>query len=153
MIRLSLGDIRSACKDEKWIQFSNSFEHATTAEKLERLSVYLEDVGPAHIKENMDKYIQAQEYLDRLARFMKIKQTNHRLPVRDQIKEASNMEWIKSSLSHANGNCVEVMSLPSGEVAVRNSRNPEVPPLVFTADEWKAFISGAKNGEFDEYGN
>jgi hypothetical protein len=60
-----------------------------------------------------------------------------------------NMEWIKSSLSHANGNCVEVMLLPGGKVAVRNSRHPEVLPLVFTADEWKAFIGGAKNGEFD----
>ena len=63
------------------------------------------------------------------------------------------MEWIKSSLSFANGNCVEVTQLSDGKVAVRNSRHTKALPLVFTADEWKAFIGGAKNGEFDKYGN
>ena len=60
--------------------------------------------------------------------------------------------WVKSSLSFANGNCVEIADLPGGNVAVRNSRKPEGPVLRFTPDEWHAFIGGVRNGEFDRFG-
>jgi uncharacterized protein DUF397 len=60
--------------------------------------------------------------------------------------------WIKSSLSYANGNCVEVASLPGGEIGVRNSRNSAGPVLTFTPDEWHAFLGGVRNGEFDGFG-
>lgn len=59
--------------------------------------------------------------------------------------------WVKSSLSYANGNCLEVADL-SGAVGVRNSRAPGGPVLRFTPDEWAAFIGGAKAGEFDGFG-
>ena len=61
-------------------------------------------------------------------------------------------KWVKSSLSFANGNCVEVADLAGGEIGVRNSRHPEGPVLRFTPDEWHAFIGGAHNGEFDNFG-
>lgn len=57
--------------------------------------------------------------------------------------------WFKSSLSFANGNCVEVRFLAKGNVLVRNSRHVGQGFLEFTPDEWYAFIGGAKNGEFD----
>jgi len=60
--------------------------------------------------------------------------------------------WIKSSLSYANGNCVEVAELPEGGVGVRNSRDREGPQLRFTPDEWDAFLGGVRNGEFDGFG-
>lgn len=59
--------------------------------------------------------------------------------------------WIKSSLSLSNGACVEVASLPGGQVGVRNSRDPGGPVLRFTPDEWFAFIGGARSGEFDRF--
>ena len=59
--------------------------------------------------------------------------------------------WIKSSLSFANGNCVEVASLAGGEIGVRNSRDRGGPILRFTPDEWDAFLGGARNGEFDHF--
>jgi hypothetical protein len=59
--------------------------------------------------------------------------------------------WVKSSLSFANGNCVEVMDTGS-TVVVRNSRNPHGAVLEFTRDEWAAFIGGAMLGEFDQFG-
>ena len=59
--------------------------------------------------------------------------------------------WIKSSYSGYQGNCVEVATLPTGEVAVRNSRFPTGPALVYTRDEMAAFVAGAKDGEFDDY--
>ena len=64
----------------------------------------------------------------------------------------SGLKWVKSSLSFANGNCVEVASLPDGQIGVRNSRDAAGAVLRFTSDEWQAFIGGAHNGEFDHFG-
>ncbi len=57
--------------------------------------------------------------------------------------------WIKSSLSFANGDCVEVASLPDGQIGVRDSKDASGPILRFTSAEWRAFLGGARNGEFD----
>ena len=64
-------------------------------------------------------------------------------------KPGSAPYWIKSSLSFSNSNCVEVASLPAGEIGVRDSKDPEGPVLRFTPGEWHAFLGGARNGEFD----
>jgi hypothetical protein len=63
----------------------------------------------------------------------------------------SALNWVKSSLSFSNGNCVEVADLAGGGVAVRNSRDPEGGMLRFTPGEWHAFLGGARNGEFDHF--
>jgi len=34
-------------------------------------------------------------------------------------------------------------------VAVRDSKNPAHPVQVYSATEWREFIAGVKNGEFD----
>lgn len=57
--------------------------------------------------------------------------------------------WRKATHSGGNGNCVEVAKLASGEVAVRNSRFPDGPALVYTPSEMAAFLEGSKDGEFD----
>jgi len=56
--------------------------------------------------------------------------------------------WRKSSFSNPSGNCVEAALLPAEGVAVRNSRYPDGPALIFTGAEWDAFIRGVKAGEF-----
>lgn len=61
---------------------------------------------------------------------------------------ALDVEWTKSSFSGTNNNCVEIATLPSGERAVRDSKNPHGPALVFTPEEFTAFARGAANGEF-----
>lgn len=58
--------------------------------------------------------------------------------------------WRKSQHSGQIGNCVEAALLDSGDVALRNSRDPSGPALVFTRDEMAAFLTGAKDGEFDD---
>jgi Domain of unknown function (DUF397) len=60
--------------------------------------------------------------------------------------------WVKSSMSFANGNCVEVSDQPGGTIGVRNSRDRGGPVLRFTPDEWQAFLGGVRNGEFDDFG-
>ncbi len=61
-------------------------------------------------------------------------------------------EWIKSSASTGGGNCVEVTGLPDGGVALRNSRYPQGPALIYTREEIAAFITGIKAAEFDHLG-
>ncbi|WP_020669423.1 DUF397 domain-containing protein [Amycolatopsis nigrescens] len=58
--------------------------------------------------------------------------------------------WRKSKYSGALGNCVEVAPLPGGDIAMRNSRFPDGPALIYTRAEIAAFLAGAKDGEFDD---
>jgi Domain of unknown function (DUF397) len=55
--------------------------------------------------------------------------------------------WQKSSRSSDQGVCVEVADL-DGYRAVRDSKNPTGPALVFPAAEWSAFTTGIRVGEF-----
>jgi hypothetical protein len=55
--------------------------------------------------------------------------------------------WRTASVCHGNS-CVEVAPL-EGAVAVRDSKDPKSPTLVYTAKEWRDFLEGAKRGEFD----
>jgi hypothetical protein len=58
--------------------------------------------------------------------------------------------WRKSVRSSAQGNCVETARLSNHEVAVRNSRHPEGPALIFNDAEVRAFLEGVKDGDFDD---
>jgi hypothetical protein len=56
--------------------------------------------------------------------------------------------WRKSSRSGMNG-CVEVAFINDGRVAVRDSKDPQGPVLMFTPGEWRGFVGGVGDGEFD----
>ena len=63
--------------------------------------------------------------------------------------ELGDVRWMKSWHSNPNGACVELAALPSGEIAMRNSRFPAGPVLLYTPAEITAFLAGAKDGVFD----
>lgn len=75
----------------------------------------------------------------------------------DSVKRAGSVKedlaraaWRKSSYSGGSGNCVEIADNLPGAVAVRDSKNPAGPALIFPPGAWSAFILGAKSGEFDQ---
>ncbi|GIH99241.1 hypothetical protein Pta02_12500 [Planobispora takensis] len=76
------------------------------------------------------------------------------------LMDPSRVTWRKSSRSTDGGDCVEVAVVPGGPAAsepgsasgglylVRDSKDPDGPALTFTSDEWDAFVTGVKRGEF-----
>lgn len=47
------------------------------------------------------------------------------------------------------GECVGIARMENGDVIVKNTKNASERPLNFTQEEWKAFVAGVKNGEFE----
>ncbi len=56
--------------------------------------------------------------------------------------------WITSRFCN-NSACVQVAHLPGGMVALRDSKNTARPAHFFDREEWAAFITGVKAGDFD----
>jgi hypothetical protein len=69
-------------------------------------------------------------------------------PKKYALTNLEEAKWRKSSLSNSQGNCVEIAHVDN-HIAVRDSKNSQGPVLVFTPDEWKAFVGGVRQGEFD----
>lgn len=65
--------------------------------------------------------------------------------------ELFGVTWQKSRRSNSQGNCVELAELADGAIAVRNSRHPNGPALIYTKPEIEALIAGVKDGEFDHF--
>ncbi|MCS0604913.1 DUF397 domain-containing protein [Streptomyces sp. LP11] len=61
---------------------------------------------------------------------------------------AAGVEWVKSSYSGNNGDCVEVATLPGGGRALRDSKTPDGPALAFGTTEFDAFVRGVAGGGF-----
>jgi uncharacterized protein DUF397 len=64
--------------------------------------------------------------------------------------ERGGLGWLKAQASTYNGQCVEIAAA-SNAVAIRDSKDPNGPILVYTHAEFKAFLDGARNGEFDSF--
>jgi Domain of unknown function (DUF397) len=69
--------------------------------------------------------------------------------------DLSHAEWHASTTGETDGACVEVAVVAGSKegsehvIAVRDSRHPDGPALIFTPAEWDAFTAGVRDGEFD----
>lgn len=63
--------------------------------------------------------------------------------------ELSHASWRKSSYSNNGGNCVEVARLSNSRVAIRDSKAPHQAALIFTEEEFAAFVNSVRSGQLD----
>ncbi|MGH3930228.1 MAG: DUF397 domain-containing protein [Pseudonocardiaceae bacterium] len=67
--------------------------------------------------------------------------------------DLSHAVWRKSSYTgglNGGGDCVEMVALPDGLIAVRDSKCPDSAVLFFTHPELAAWIKAVKHHEFDD---
>lgn len=62
---------------------------------------------------------------------------------------ADSLSWRKSSLSYANGGCIEVATGPGEAIYVRDSKNPGGRILRFSLQDWNEFADSIRAGQVD----
>ncbi|MEV5510500.1 MULTISPECIES: DUF397 domain-containing protein [Streptomyces] len=62
--------------------------------------------------------------------------------------DISGVEWLSAPDSPPDLPRVEIAYLPGGAVAMRSSEDPDTV-LRYTESEWRAFVLGVRDGEFD----
>ncbi|WP_069886142.1 DUF397 domain-containing protein [Streptomyces luteocolor] len=62
--------------------------------------------------------------------------------------DISGVEWQSAPGTEEHEERVEIAYLPAGAVAMRSSLDPGTV-LRYTEAEWRAFVLGARDGEFD----
>src|SRR3954447_24170835 len=62
--------------------------------------------------------------------------------------DISGVEWHSAPGTEQHEERVEIAYLPGGAVAMRSSLDPDTV-LRYTEAEWRAFVLGARDGEFD----
>jgi hypothetical protein len=65
----------------------------------------------------------------------------------EELRHLDHVEWRTSTLCQ-NATCVEV-AFSQNLVAVRSSKDRSGPVVAFDAEEWRAFVGGVRQGEFD----
>jgi Domain of unknown function (DUF397) len=59
----------------------------------------------------------------------------------------SSATWVKSRRCESSA-CVEAAVI-GDQIAVRNSTSPDGPIVTFSMQEWRAFLGGVQDGDFD----
>ena len=63
--------------------------------------------------------------------------------------DISDVTWLSAPGSTSDDR-IEIAYLPGGAVALRNPSDPNGTVLRYTAGEWRAFVLGVRDGEFDD---
>ena len=63
------------------------------------------------------------------------------------MERLAGLRWRKSTHSNGQAECVEIASNLPGITAIRDSKNPHGPALVFTHQQWHAFAAQLKTGD------
>jgi hypothetical protein len=66
--------------------------------------------------------------------------------VNNPDRDLTQARWRTSSYSGSGNQCVEVAALTGEHRAVRDSKDPHGPALMFTPDEWRGFVETLKRG-------
>jgi hypothetical protein len=69
------------------------------------------------------------------------------------VAATDTARWIRSSFEHGKGG-VEIAQIAGGYIAMRHgSPDPDHgPALLFSRDEWDAFLAGVNAGEYEDLG-
>jgi hypothetical protein len=71
------------------------------------------------------------------------------MTARNDHIDLSHAQWRKSTRSTAEAaNCVEVAAVQRA-VAVRDSKNPDGPKLIFDRRSWRRFTQAVKRGSYE----
>lgn len=62
--------------------------------------------------------------------------------------DTTGAEWLSAKQEDGSPGDVQI-AFVDGYIAMRDGRFPDGPVLVFTPEEWRAFVLGAQDGEFD----
>ncbi len=62
--------------------------------------------------------------------------------------DLTDATWLSSSQGDGKDGDVQI-AFVDGYIGMRDGRFPDGPVLVFTPAEWRAFVLGARDGEFD----
>ncbi|MFG1704976.1 DUF397 domain-containing protein [Nonomuraea sp. M3C6] len=73
------------------------------------------------------------------------------MKISDELRtELEAAQWKKSTLSSSGGgNCLYAAKLSGDRYAIRDSEQPDVEPMILRGSVFRAFVGGAKLGEFD----
>ncbi|MEK7152780.1 MAG: DUF397 domain-containing protein [Patescibacteria group bacterium] len=77
-----------------------------------------------------------------------MKRSRTKSPDHDSQQPEDGWDYITSSYC-GSGGCIGVAKLPDGQILVNDTKNISGKPLLFTREEWIAFLKGVKNNEFD----
>ncbi|GAA2231902.1 hypothetical protein GCM10010232_18220 [Streptomyces amakusaensis] len=64
-------------------------------------------------------------------------------------KDPNSTQWLKSTYSNGNGNCVEVCVAPR-TVAMRDSKVTDGPAVTMDPSAWSSFVGAVKGGAFPQ---
>jgi hypothetical protein len=73
----------------------------------------------------------------------------HQRPAAALSAQLHQARWQKSRYSNSQGTCVELALLPGGDIAVRNSKDPDGATLIYSRAEIQALFQDVKDGDFD----
>ncbi|WP_100444496.1 DUF397 domain-containing protein [Glycomyces xiaoerkulensis] len=72
----------------------------------------------------------------------------HEQPLKGRF-DADAARWVRPDAAEGTPGELEIGFAPDGLVAIRRADDPGGTILIYTPDEWEAFVGGVRDGEMD----